>query len=70
MSIFYRKIYALLGNSDLCNDLICLKTEEGQTALSWWSTHQGEIEAIATRRYTDFLLATVYGETWGRSRRR
>ncbi|TVU54225.1 MAG: type III-B CRISPR-associated protein Cas10/Cmr2 [Arthrospira sp. PLM2.Bin9] len=48
MSIFHRKIYALLGNSDLCNHLVCLQTEEGQTALSWWLTHQGEIEAIAS----------------------
>ncbi|EKD06705.1 MULTISPECIES: hypothetical protein [Limnospira] len=70
MSIFYRKIYALLGNSDLCNHLVCLQTEEAQTALSWWLTHQGEIEAIATRRYTYFFLATVWGKTWGTSRRR
>lgn len=44
MSIFARKLYALLGNSFSDSDFQCLNSE----ALAWWEQNRESLEAIAS----------------------
>lgn len=48
MSIFARKLYALLGGKFSCSELQCLTSDEHETALAWWTENQGVLEAIAS----------------------
>lgn len=48
MSIFLRKLCALIGDSNLYSTLECLNAEEGRAAQLWWERHQESLEAIAS----------------------
>ncbi|MEM9543057.1 MAG: type III-B CRISPR-associated protein Cas10/Cmr2 [Cyanobacteria bacterium P01_E01_bin.42] len=49
MSVFHRKLCALLDDKTLCDTFDCLsKTSEGSDAWQWWQTHKEAIEAIAS----------------------
>ncbi|MCW6039032.1 hypothetical protein K4A83_22685 [Spirulina subsalsa FACHB-351] len=48
MSLFARKLYALLAGKSLCLDFQCLTPDEHRTISAWWTDHKTLLEAIAS----------------------